>query len=197
MAALTIQLLLSAVLGGGSPAATQAPPQAPSARELASTYDQATCATVLADGTAGTDGWDRAAIGEDAAQRPADEDCPVSLSPPRTALADCNDPLASLWLGEMIGTCDMPRGSNLPRPSLLAARSHDERRAQRLLVEIEARDDGRAPVRPLTPDRDLTPAALASVPSRAPPAARPLALLSTSTPLRSLSHAPDPRPPRA
>jgi hypothetical protein len=48
------------------------------------------------------------------------EPAPCSYEPawtPAPAIIDCNDVHASIWVGSMIGVCDMPR--NLTAPSLL------------------------------------------------------------------------------
>jgi hypothetical protein len=69
--------------------------------KVASTYDEATCAE-----------------GEKARD---DSEANCSEPEPVPAVLDCNDARISLWLGEMIGSCDMPRSS----PSLRPARSEE------------------------------------------------------------------------
>jgi hypothetical protein len=75
-------------------AVSAAPGQSPV--QVASTYDEAACA----DG-------DKA--------RPSDammddgSNCSEAPPAPVPAVLDCNDARVSLWLGEMIGSCDMPR----------------------------------------------------------------------------------------
>jgi hypothetical protein len=82
------------VLAAATPAVT------PGAGPVASTYDEAACA----------EGAEPAAV-RAAAQR-SDDEAPPNCSeppPPITAVIDCNDLRASLWVGAMIGSCDMPR----------------------------------------------------------------------------------------
>jgi hypothetical protein len=68
----------------------------------ASTYDEAACE----------------AAGQMHAAAPAildeddgglERDCSLERVPPAPAVIDCNDVRASIWVQEMIGTCDMPR----------------------------------------------------------------------------------------
>ena len=61
--------------------------------KVASTYDEAACADAARPDDVNTD----------------DTNC--SEPPPAAvpAVLDCNDARVSLWLGEMIGSCDMPR----------------------------------------------------------------------------------------
>ncbi len=143
-------------------------PQGPVARgPLASTYDEAACAT-LQDGD---DDWGRSAIGEN--EPPSPNDCPIVA--PRAAVASDCHASPYLWVGEMIGTCDMPRRDpGGPAPRL--ARAGAERRAHRLLVEL-ATGNGRAPVTPL-PEHKAQPALLPSAPALAPPSPAPLLLLA-------------------
>ena len=67
----------------------------PQPAKVASTYDEAACS--------------------DAAQaarevNPPDPDVNCSEPPPPVpAVLDCNDARVSLWLGDMIGSCDMPK----------------------------------------------------------------------------------------
>ena len=164
----------------------------PARAELASTYDQATCATVDAR-SQDVDGWDRAAIGEDAPAAPQLDEC-RPLAPP--VAADCNDPLVTPWVGEMIGTCDMPRG-NVPHPSLRAVRSHDDHRAQRLLAELSVQNDSAAPLGVPAPERAPSPATVAAAPRLLPPL--PIGVVAFDAPhaLRSVSLEGLLRPPRA
>src|SRR5262249_13590180 len=71
----------------------EAPRLAPlgSPMTVASTYDEAACA--------------------DEKQPDKNDDINCSEPPPVAipAVLDCNDARVSLWLGEMIGSCDMPR----------------------------------------------------------------------------------------
>jgi hypothetical protein len=160
--------------------------------ELASTYDQATCATL--DGVL-ADGWDRAAIGEDAPAPQLDDDCRPQAAP----VADCNDPQLgkfSPWVGEMIGTCDMPRPH--AHPTLRALRAHDEHRAQRLLAELASQSDSAAPLGIPAPDHDFSPALLsANLAALMAPA--PFGVIHFDAPraLRSISLDGLLRPPRA
>jgi hypothetical protein len=75
-------------------------------------------AVAPATGAPAASTWDEAAC-DDAAPAPAaprldadaEPDCsepPVPIAP---AVIDCNDARVSLWVGEMIGSCDMPRVS--------------------------------------------------------------------------------------
>jgi hypothetical protein len=69
--------------------------------KVASTYDEAACAE----------------------SEKARDDSEINCSEPEPvpAVLDCNDARISLWLGEMIGSCDMPRSS----PSLRPARGEE------------------------------------------------------------------------
>jgi hypothetical protein len=58
------------------------------AAPVASTYDEAACAE---------------------AEKVHDEDVNCSEPEPVPAVLDCNDARVSLWLGDMIGFCDMPK----------------------------------------------------------------------------------------
>jgi len=64
------------------------PPTAAPTAPVASTYDEAACSE---------------------AERGHDEDVNCSEPEPVPAVLDCNDARVSLWLGEMIGSCDMPK----------------------------------------------------------------------------------------
>lgn len=78
-----------------------APSVRPAHAPLASTYDEAACADE--------------ALGE---PPPPPESCEGALPlPPVPAIIDCNDPGMSPFVGEMIGSCDMPRAA-VPSPSL-------------------------------------------------------------------------------
>src|SRR5688572_10166156 len=186
-----VQLVLAAVLG---PAPTPSAAQL-AARELASTYDEASCAAVQGDAA---DGWDRAAIGEDVVVIPTAlaNDCPLVAARPAPIAADCNDPLASRWVGDMIGTCDMPRAGG-PRPHALRPSRGRDPRAQRLLVEVAAGNDGAAPFVPTAPEREAIPAVLVSPPRLpTPPELGAVSHLALA-PWRSIGHEPLLRPPRA
>ena len=175
-ASLPLALALAAV---PAPTVTHVP--------LASTYDQATCASTrgpLDEGEGG--GWDRAAIGEDG-PAPAinNEDCRSSIAAPPLAV-DCNDPLVTPWVGEMIGTCDMPRATG-PRATLRAARAHDDHRAQRLLAELASATDTTAPLNTTPPEREAPPALLSTLPSMLAPAATGLLAIVAPSVLVSIS----------
>jgi hypothetical protein len=58
------------------------------ATPVASTYDEAACTE---------------------AEKAHDEDVNCSEPEPVPAVLDCNDARVSLWLGDMIGSCDMPK----------------------------------------------------------------------------------------
>lgn len=186
-----VQLALTAVLGPAPSPGTVGGQLA--LRELASTYDQATCATIHGGDA---DDWDRAAIGEDAPAVAPVNDCPIAPPRPAPIAADCNDPLASRWLGEMIGTCDMPRGSAV-RPNGLRAAHPRDPRAQRLLVELATSNDGAAPFVPLAPDREASPAVLAARPRLPTPPPSGLVAHRDATPWRSVGREPLLRPPRS
>jgi hypothetical protein len=157
----------------------------------ASTYDQATCATLLGGLD---DGWERAAIGEDAPSVPALDECQNAA--PLIVVRDCNDPLATRWVAEMIGICDMPRRAE-SYAHLRAARSHDERRAQRLLAELSSRSDAAVPVNVPTPEHGSPPALLASRPSVTPPSAFVTIEPDPRPRPPSITYQPVPPPPRA
>ncbi len=85
---------------------------APSLLPMASTYDEAACADALDD------------VAKPA--QPLLEGVACSEPPaPAPALIDCNDPGMSQWVGEMIGSCDMPKPTppGVGQPVLRAA--HD------------------------------------------------------------------------
>src|SRR3954452_15793849 len=69
---------------------------APSA-PVASTYDEVACARPLEEGA------QEQALVDDVG------DCRVPVVAAAPAIIDCNDPGVSIWVGEMIGSCDMPR----------------------------------------------------------------------------------------
>jgi hypothetical protein len=71
---------------------------APSAK-VASTYDEAACSDA-----------EKARITESLGD---DDEINCSEPEPVPAVLDCNDARVSLWLGEMIGSCDMPK-SQMP-----------------------------------------------------------------------------------
>lgn len=87
------------------------PPSGP----IESTYDEAACA--LSDKDAGTGVPALAADGGKCTEPQA------PAAPAVPAVIDCNDPDASVWVGDMIGSCDMP--SPTPQPTL-AVRAHDD-----------------------------------------------------------------------
>jgi hypothetical protein len=73
--------------------------------KVASTYDEAACSDT-----------------EIARVEPrADETDCSEAPPPVPTVIDCNDARASLWMAEMIGSCDMPRASGPTLPPTLNA----------------------------------------------------------------------------
>jgi len=84
---------------------TSATPAASNSRAPASTYDQAACDE------------------QDEVAPPVEEPgvCAEAAKPAAPTVIDCNDPGMSVWLAEMIGSCDMPRPSPLGlRPQAIA-----------------------------------------------------------------------------
>jgi hypothetical protein len=78
----------------------------------------AVIATVISPLSGGGSGpvastYDEAACSEAEKVRPADDDVNCSEPEPVPAVLDCNDARVSVWLGDMIGSCDMPK-SQLP-----------------------------------------------------------------------------------
>ena len=119
LAALTLAATLWGVVSP-QPAATSLLARS----ELASTYDEATCATVR-NGEA--DDWTLAAIGEDAPGEPTE--CPQSIDSMRDALRPaaslfCNDAIPSAFADNLIGTCVMPKSASAPQAAIRAARAH-------------------------------------------------------------------------
>lgn len=87
---------------------------APPARAelLASTYDQAACDDATAPAAPDLDGGK----------------CTEPTAPaPTPAVIDCNDPGFSQWVGDMIGSCDMPRPTAGPTAPAAATpgKGHD------------------------------------------------------------------------
>lgn len=180
-------LTLAATLWGvvtPQPAATSLPARS----ELASTYDEATCATVR-NGDA--DDWTTAAIGEDA---PGDAaDCPQSVVVPRAPLASlfCNDAIPSAFADNLIGTCVMPKSSGAPQAAMLAARDH-AKHTLRLALGDEAHMPFSAP-----PEHESTPLDVHAASLFAAPASRPYAFTLHAAALRSIPGDTLLRPPRA
>ena len=123
LAALTLAATLWGVVSP-QPAATSLLARS----ELASTYDEATCATVR-NGEA--DDWTWAAIGEDAPGEPTE--CPQSIDGLRDGLRDalrpaaslfCIDAIPSAFADNLIGTCVMPKSASAPQAAIRAARAH-------------------------------------------------------------------------
>jgi hypothetical protein len=164
------------------------PVAAPSA--LASTYDQATCATIHGSDA---DDWDRAAIGEDAPAPALETECPTALLVPPPRL-DCNNPQTSHWFNDTIGTCDMPRGSNVPQAGMKAARN--EGRRARLVIEV-AGNETLAPLAPPPDEKPPTPAFISTIPKLDVPTGYILLSAASPRPLGSISGDELLRPPRA
>lgn len=191
MALALLHLAITGLLGTVAPGGASPPPAAalPS-NTLASTYDQASCATIHG---VESDDWDRAAIGEDA---PApDEECPVTvagaLPPPRL---DCNDPLSGRWFTDTIGTCATPKNSGIPQAGVKAARS--ESRRKRAMVEL-AGNETMAPLAPPPDERPPAPAHVVAPPTLKIPTSYVLLTATTPAALRSISGDELLRPPRA
>jgi hypothetical protein len=153
---------------------TSALPQVRGPAVLASTYDEAACA-------------DTAEEGERTPEEGGLNDCsdrPVSVAAGAPAVIDCNDARMSVWVAEMIGSCDMPRGGD----RIVAIQPVEGRSQNRLCdglhcsreappLRAASRDDGGGTpclfvrrsmhpdlqATPLTPDDEVSPA---EVPSR-------------------------------
>jgi|GEM_PF-3435414 len=93
-------VILAAVVAAG--------PAAPRVDHVASTYDEAACdeADLSVSLVDAADAVVMPAYGDDSDH----SDCHKPSPPP--AFLDCNDPLASVWVGDMIGTCDMPKSAS-------------------------------------------------------------------------------------
>ena len=151
--------LALALLAAAGPAEHRAP-AAP-----ASTYDEATCATLVANDLGeAADGWDRAAIGEVAPALFLDEDC----RPQVTNTAACDTPQASLWVNDLFVRCDMPRMHDLLAPHPHLVRARDSRRGARFLTSLSS--DGSSPLAGSSPEHDALPAMLSSALSLRGPA---------------------------
>jgi hypothetical protein len=85
----------------------------PPAGPVASTYDEAACAEAAREPQRAHP----VAVADGAEEQNCSEP-PASAVP---AVIDCNDQRASLWVGDMIGSCDMPRPS-LPSPIMVVVR---------------------------------------------------------------------------
>ena len=103
-----------------------------SSAPVASTYDEAACTDV---------------------ERVHDEEVNCSEPEPVPAVLDCNDARVSLWLGDMIGSCDMPK-SQIPGTLPVVRAASGE---QRLCRDGHCGMDA-VPIRPAArPLDDLTP----------------------------------------
>ena len=175
-------LTLAATLWG----AVTTPPAAAGPRELASTYDQATCASVH-NGEA--DDWTAAAIGEDGPGDPAE--CPQSLGhaelrgvtprPPLVSLY-CNDAIPSAFANNLIGTCVLPKSASTPQAAIRTARDHAKQRALRLGLGAEAHMPFAAP-----PEHDATPVDWHLPPALGGPAPIPLVYAASRHALVSIT----------
>jgi len=100
-----VPALLAAVVAAG-----------PAAEPRASTYDQAACDDTGdepdRDGLAGIAGIAGLHSLNALKGEPSDGDADCRQPAPPPAFLDCNDPLASVWVGDMIGTCDMPKSAS-------------------------------------------------------------------------------------
>ena len=92
---------------------TVASANVPAPGPIESTYDEAACA--LTDKDAGTGA---PALAEDGGR------CTEPQPAATPTVIDCNDPDFSVWVGDMIGSCDMPGPSN-PAP-VPAVRARDD-----------------------------------------------------------------------
>jgi hypothetical protein len=131
-----------------SSALNSAPVRAP----LASTYDEAAC-----DGS------------ETPAPAPVEEARCSEPPPAAPAVIDCNDPLMSKWVGEMIGSCDMPKPAPPTGgpPVLHAAR--DTGATVRICDTFGCRHES-APLRPIGRELERPDPALATRVTLDPPA---------------------------
>ncbi|MEO6954818.1 MAG: hypothetical protein ABI321_23665 [Polyangia bacterium] len=158
-------------------------------RELASTYDQATCASVH-NGEA--DDWTTAAIGEDTPRDAAE--CPQSVVVPRAPIASlyCNDAIPSAFANNLIGTCVLPKSATTPQAKMRTERDHAKQRALRLGLGAEAHTPFTAP-----PEHDATPVELQLVPELVTPTPMLYAYPIRRDALSSISGDTLLRPPRA
>lgn len=107
---------------------------APSRAPLASTYDEAAC-----DANAPADAPPPAPI----------EDARCSEPPAAApAVIDCNDPLMSKWVGEMIGSCDMPKPAPPTGGPALLRGAHETGAPVRICDTFGCRHES-APLRPV------------------------------------------------
>jgi hypothetical protein len=170
-------------------AVTPAPPSA-TTTAMASTYDEAACASLHAD----EDDWARSAIGELIELGPVETDCletSIAPLPSRATLAklDCDEPAA--WA--MIGTCALPHTSKLPGAHLRAASDHSQRRAFRLL----AANDSTPPLAPPPTSHDFAPLHPSTPPALVAPAPRAHLAHWIAPRLRSIAYDTLLRPPAA
>lgn len=175
-------LTLAATLWG----AVTTPPAAAGPRGLASTYDQATCASVH---SGDADDWTAAAIGEDGPGDPTE--CPQSLGhadlrgvAPRAPLVSlyCNDAIPSAFANNLIGTCVLPKSASMPQAAIRTARDHAKHRALRLGLGAEAHTPFAA-----APEQDATPADWQAPPELSAPTPTPLAYSASRDALRSIT----------
>jgi hypothetical protein len=106
--------LATAIVLTSVTAATAAP--SPSANAITSTYDQAACA----DEATGEDALpiiNREVAAPDFGAGDCSEPPPAAVP----AVLDCNDERMSRFVGEMIGSCDMPKASPLGAPQAVRA----------------------------------------------------------------------------
>jgi hypothetical protein len=149
--------LALALLAAAGPAEHRAP--------AASTYDEATCATLAANDLGdAADGWDRAAIGEVAPVVFLDDDC----RPQASNAAACDAPQASVWVHDLFVRCDMPRMHELLAPHPHLSRARDSRHGSRFLTSLSS--DGSSPLAGSAPEHDALPAMLSSALSLRAPA---------------------------
>lgn len=179
----------------GTASGTAPRPAGAGSQPAASTYDQATCAALRGELTIeGMDGWDRAAIGENAPVTPdLDEDaCPeIAVQAGRyTACAD-----AKLF-GDKLVTCYLPRITG-KHAGLRPLRAEDARHAHVLLGQVND-DESSAPPLP-QPERREPLWALTQTSGllSAPLAIDRVLLTSLPQRLQSQSYQPSVPPPRA
>jgi hypothetical protein len=73
---------------------------------IASTYDEAACASSRLEEGGAADLLDGSLFADGGTGRACSEPTSPVAAP---VIIDCNDPGVSVWVGEMIGSCDMPR----------------------------------------------------------------------------------------
>jgi hypothetical protein len=111
----------------------------------ASTYDEAACASSRLEEGASAELADL--LGGAAAEPSSGRACAEPLPPAPPVIIDCNDPGVSVWVGEMIGSCDMPRPVPPTQAAPTAVRSAGRSSHSRVSDGWHASHDSSTPVR--------------------------------------------------